>query len=67
VTTASGVEVIPQLALLKLSALGQDRTDFPVLCHTLPPGATVDGLLGLDFIRGHVLRIDFQTGLLTLS
>jgi hypothetical protein len=27
----------------------------------------VDGLLGLDFIRGHVLRIDFQTGLLTLS
>ncbi len=38
-----------------------------VLCHTLPPSATVDGLLGLDFFRGHQLTVDFQTGQITLT
>ena len=52
--------------LAKISALGQDRIDFPVLAHTLPPGAGVDGLLGLDFFRGQFLTLDFRTGQITL-
>ena len=67
VTTASGVEFVPLLSLLKFTALGQDRTNFPVLCHTLPPSSSVDGLLGLNFLRGHVLTIDFQSGQVSLA
>jgi predicted aspartyl protease len=67
VATASGVELVPRVKLQKITALGQERTDFEVLCHTLPPSMTVDGLLGLDFLRGHILTIDFQAGLITLS
>lgn len=37
VTTSSGVEYVPRIVLSKMTALGQERTDFPVLCHTLPP------------------------------
>jgi aspartyl protease len=66
VTTASGVEFLPRLPLTKISALGHDRLDFPVLCHTLPTSAPIDGLLGLDFLRGHVLTVDFQSGEITL-
>jgi hypothetical protein len=33
----------------------------------LPPGAGVDGLLGLDFLRGQSLTIDFRSGEITLS
>ncbi|MBV9866828.1 MAG: retropepsin-like domain-containing protein [Abitibacteriaceae bacterium] len=58
VTTGSGVEYVPRLEVSRLKALGQERTNFPVLGHTLPPSASIDGLLGLDFVRGQVLSID---------
>lgn len=67
VTTASGVEHVPLLPIRRLKALGQERHDLPVLCHTLPPSAGVDGLLGLDFLRGHVLTVDFLQGRIDLS
>jgi predicted aspartyl protease len=67
VTTGSGVEYVPRLALDRIEALGQMRASFPVIAHTLPPSATVDGLLGLDFLRGQQLSIDFRRGEITLT
>lgn len=67
VTTGSGVEYAPRVTVSKLRALGQERTGFPVLGHTLPPSAGVDGLLGLDFMRGLALSIDFRRGLVDLA
>lgn len=67
ITTGSGVEFVPHLPLSKITALGQERTGFSVLCHTLPPSAGVDGLLGLDFFRGLTLTVDFRTGRITLN
>ncbi|HIE30700.1 TPA: hypothetical protein EYP66_25880 [Candidatus Poribacteria bacterium] len=49
VTTASGVEFVPRIIVSKITALGQEKRNFPVLCHTLPSSAGIDGLLGLDF------------------
>jgi predicted aspartyl protease len=34
ITTGSGVEFVPRVSLQKLVALGQERTNCPVLCHT---------------------------------
>ena len=67
VTTGSSVEYVPTLPLSRIVTLGQERQQFPVLCHTLPPSATIDGLLGLDFLRGQELKLDFRKGRLTLS
>jgi hypothetical protein len=67
VTTGSGIVVVPRIPLLKITALGQDRLGFPVLCHTLPPSAGIDGLLGLDFFRGRELTLDFNAGQITLT
>jgi aspartyl protease family protein len=66
-TTGSGGGVAPRIRLSKFRALGQERTNFLVLCHTLPPNVRADGLLGLDFFRGQSLTIDFRTGLITLA
>lgn len=66
VTTGSSVEFVPRITLSKMAALGQERTHFPVLCHTLPPSAGLDGLLGLDFVRGQTLTIDFRSGAIKL-
>ena len=54
ITTGSGVEFVPRVMREKIIALGQERSDFAVMGHTLPPSAGVDGLLGLDFFRGRV-------------
>jgi hypothetical protein len=62
VTTGSGVEFVPRVTVSKIVALGQGRTAFPLLAHTLPPSAAVDGLLGLDFFRNQRLVIDFKSG-----
>jgi predicted aspartyl protease len=67
VTTGSGVEFAPRIELKRLAALGQERLGFPVLGHTLPPSAGVDGLLGLDFFRGLRLTVDFRAGHLHLA
>ncbi len=61
-TTGSGVEFAARLPVTRMKAMGQERGNFPVLAHTLPPSASVDGLLGLDFLRGQVIEIDFQQG-----
>lgn len=66
-TTGSGVEFVPRLVMGKIEALGKQRTNFPVLCHTLPPSSTVDGVLGLDFCRGCKLTVDFHAGRVTLE
>ncbi len=67
VTTGSGIEFVPRVVLDRVSALGQERRAFPVLAHTLPPSAGVDGLLGLDFFLGQSLTIDFRNGQVTLA
>ena len=67
IRTASGIEFVPEVALDKIKALNQQRLMFPVLAHTLPEGARVDGLLGLDFLRNRKLEIDFRLGRIDLS
>jgi len=67
VTTGSCVESVPCIMLNKILALGQTRTEFPILAHTLPPSSGVDGVLGLDFFRGQILSIDFSHGNINLA
>jgi predicted aspartyl protease len=65
ITTGSGVAFVPLLSIDRIGALGQTRINFPILCHTLPSTATIDGLLGLDFLRDRRLTIDFRAGRIT--
>jgi len=67
VTTGSGIAFPARVNLDRIIALGQERAGFPVLAHTLPPSAGVDGLLGLDFLRGQSLTIDFRAGQVTVA
>jgi len=61
-TTASGMVSAPIIRVLRLKALGQERTDLDIIGHSLPPTASSDGLLGLDFLRGLTLTLDFCNG-----
>lgn len=66
-TTGSLVTSVPRVVLTRVTALGQHRIGFPFLAHTLPVSASVHGLLGLDFLRGGVLTIDFRSGQIALG
>jgi predicted aspartyl protease len=63
ITTGSGVEFAPRITIKKIEVMGRSHENFLMLCHTLPPSATVDGLLGLDFFRGKRLILDLQLGI----
>jgi predicted aspartyl protease len=67
VTTGSRIEFAAELPLSRINALGEDRMEFKVICHTLPPSAGVNGLLGLDFFQNRILAIDFRSAKITLS
>jgi hypothetical protein len=67
ITTGSGVEFASEIFIDRIEALGMERFHFPVLCHTLPPSAGVDGLLGLNFFRGQRVVLDFRTGIITVD
>lgn len=66
-TTASGVEYVARLPVDRIRALEQERQAFPVVSHILPPSARIDGVLGLDFLRGQRLTVDFRVGEITLT
>jgi hypothetical protein len=66
-TTGSSVGIVPVFALTRFSALGQNQFNFAVIGHPLPSSAGVDGLLGLDFLRGQILTLDFRVGQITLA
>lgn len=67
VTTASGREVAPVVLVARISVLSHQKVRFPVVAHTIPPATGVRGVLGLDFLRGMRLTIDFRIGVLELE
>jgi predicted aspartyl protease len=67
VTTGGGVESVALITVTRLKALGHEERVFSVFAHTLPPSAAMDGLLGLNFLRGRALYIDFLQGQISLT
>ncbi len=67
VTTGSGLISVPRITIENLMALGKSKSSFSVIAHDLPPTASIDGVLGLDFLRENVLTIDFKQGQIELK
>lgn len=65
IETGNGIVSAPLVVLNRLTALGQHRIGFSVAAGSLPSGLGIDGLLRLDFLRGHVLTLDFRGGQIT--
>ncbi len=66
-TTGSGVERVPRIKVRRIEAFGRRRIGLGVVGHTLPKSASIDGLLGLDFLRKCRLTIDFRKRLVKID
>lgn len=67
IMTVSGMATFPMVTTDKVVAIGQEHEEFPVIAGNLDPDVEFDGLLGLDFLRGHKLTIDFNHGIIELN
>jgi hypothetical protein len=65
--TITGFARVPLIRVAAVTALGRIRRDMLVAAHDFPLGVESDGLLGLDFFRGLILRIDFHRGRIDLD
>ena len=64
--TASGVVLIKRITVRKLTAIGETVENVDVVCHDLPEGSVIEGLLGLNFLRHFDVNISFSTGTIEL-
>ena len=67
ISTASATHHAAIISVARITALGCDQRGMAVLAHDMPSGLRLDGLLGLDFLRGRVLSLDFRSGTVDLS
>ncbi|HUR54819.1 MAG TPA: retropepsin-like aspartic protease [Gemmataceae bacterium] len=62
IRSATGGANVPVFRIPFVSALEHTRENFLVAAQDFPLGVQADGLLGLDFYRGLILRLDFARG-----
>lgn len=55
------------LPVRRLEVMGLALEDFDVVCEDIEPQAGIDGLIGMDALRGHILTVDAIDGTVTLA
>ncbi|MDE0425493.1 MAG: retropepsin-like aspartic protease [Candidatus Poribacteria bacterium] len=64
--TANGIVLANRITVRKLTAIGETVENIDVVCHDLPDGSIIEGLLGLNFLRHFDVNISFSTGTIEL-
>lgn len=67
ITTASGIEMVPQIVLSSVSVLKKRVKNVAAVVHDLPPGSGVDGLLGISYLKNFEVNINFKKGYLEIK
>ncbi len=67
IVSATGAQVVGLVRVERIRSLGHESRDQIVVCHNIPAAAGIDGLLGLDFLRGRRLTVDFNSGQIELA
>lgn len=65
--TASGTEYAPVVVIPRLRFFSFELKDVEVICHNLPPQATVSGLLGLNVLKNFDIFLKFRSKILEIT
>jgi predicted aspartyl protease len=66
IITGSGYEIVPVVSVNQFNCLGRLINNFEIFAHTLPFGAYVDGLLGMDFLNKFEIEIRIYSGVILI-
>jgi len=58
---------VPIVKIPRFLCLGVMLDDFEVIAHTIPSPPAFVGLLGIDFLRGREITINFRRGVIKLN
>jgi len=67
IASMNSIQQAPRCVIEEVAALGRRVAGLEVVAHDLPAGLPFVGLLGLDFLRGRRLSIDFRRGEIELT
>ena len=67
VVTGSRVETVKVINVKEVRAIGETISNIEVLCHDLPEGSAVDGLLGANFLLGFDVNISYPRGIVEIK
>lgn len=67
IITASSLEYLQVAVIPTIACLGQTVKNLEVVCHRLPAESTVQGLIGLDFLRQLPAFQEFEKKVLELT
>lgn len=60
--TANGLIQAPEVKVDDFYCFGHHVPDFPLVAHSIPLGATVDGVLGMNFLRQYTAKLSLKEG-----
>src|SRR5437867_1470323 len=67
ILTASGLIYLPVVTIPEIHCAGARVACLAIVCHELPGQSTLQGLLGLDFLRQVPLFQEFEKKILALT
>ncbi len=67
ITAGGKEELAPKVIVPYFECLGFKLRNFGVVCYNLPESSTIDGLLGVSFLRRFEIRINYPQGYLIIS
>jgi len=67
IITASKTENVPVMNIDEMTVANATARDVEAICHNMPPKSSVQGLIGLSFLRNFRLLIDFREGYLDIE
>lgn len=67
IVTGSGVETVKIIRAREVRAIGESVSDSEVLCHNLPEGSQIDGLLGANFLSKFDVNIFYSRGIVEIK
>jgi clan AA aspartic protease (TIGR02281 family) len=67
VTSATGDARAPLVTIKAVSILGLEVRNVRAICHALPPGLQLDGILGINFLNRFNVEISYETETVTLA
>lgn len=65
--TAGGRSSARWIKVKSFSSLGLIRSNFNIISADFPSNLMIDGLLGLDFIKNHILKIDLKKNTISFN
>ncbi len=66
ITTANGVVFVPVVRIPSFQCFGTEIKNIETACHNLPSESSVEGLLGLNFLKPAKVVLDFAKELIVI-